>query len=106
MHTVVTFLPQASEFFMFASLMAVDMVIFAIMAYYYKYVDFTQREKDKKEEVRVELIVFDFKPPKFKFTLLITIRSCVCSRGESRTKDTPATPTSEAEMLHPSLLYM
>ncbi len=43
---------QASEFFMFASLMAVDMVIFAVMAYYYKYVDFTQREKDKKEEVR------------------------------------------------------
>ncbi len=43
---------QASEFFMFATFMAIDMFVFAIMAYYYKYVDFGKRDRERQEEVR------------------------------------------------------
>lgn len=41
---------QASEFFMFAGLMFVDMIIFSIMAYFYKYVDWQERENDRKRD--------------------------------------------------------
>lgn len=44
------FSEQASEFFMFAGLMFVDMIIFSIMAYFYKYVDWQERENDRKRD--------------------------------------------------------
>ncbi|XP_022244026.1 LOW QUALITY PROTEIN: solute carrier family 15 member 1-like [Limulus polyphemus] len=40
---------QSLEFFMFACLMAADMVIFAIMGYFYKYVNQDQEEKEAIE---------------------------------------------------------
>ena len=43
-------LDQAAEFFMFAILMTVDMGIFAIMAYFYKYVDLSKRAEEEEEE--------------------------------------------------------
>ena len=46
---------QASEFFMFASLMLVDMVIFAVMAYYYKWVDVEKRERERREEEQLRM---------------------------------------------------
>ena len=45
---------QASEFFMFAVMMYVTMVIFAVMAYFYKYVDVEKRERERKEEQEAE----------------------------------------------------
>ena len=41
---------QASEFFMFAVMMYVTMIIFAVMAYYYKPVDVAERERERKRE--------------------------------------------------------
>jgi hypothetical protein len=43
---------QASEFFMFAGLLFVDTIIFAVMAYYFQYVDMAslQREREAEEE--------------------------------------------------------
>ncbi len=41
---------QASEFFMFSAFMYLDVLIFAIMAYRYKYVDVGKRERERKEE--------------------------------------------------------
>jgi dipeptide/tripeptide permease len=41
---------QASEFFMFSVLMFIDMGIFSVMAYFYKYVDYAQMKKDREEE--------------------------------------------------------
>lgn len=40
---------QASEFFMFAGLMFLDMLFFAFIAYFYKYVDVAALERQRKE---------------------------------------------------------
>lgn len=40
------FFSQANEFFLFAGLMLVDMIIFATMAMYYKYVELNRGSDD------------------------------------------------------------
>lgn len=45
---------QASEFFMFAALMFVDMLIFAVIAYFYKYVDVHKMENERKKGLIME----------------------------------------------------
>ena len=51
--SIVTFLLssllQAIEFFFFAILIAVVAVVFAVMAYFYKYVDLSQRDEPSDE---------------------------------------------------------
>lgn len=44
-----SFLLQAIEFFFFAILIAVVAVVFAVMAYFYKYVDLSQRDQPSDE---------------------------------------------------------
>jgi len=41
---------QASEFFMFAVLMFIDMGIFSVMAYFYKYVDYNDLKRNHENE--------------------------------------------------------
>ena len=47
---------QANEFFLFAGLMFLDMAIFAVLAYRYKYNYFSTGEKDESEDVILEPI--------------------------------------------------
>ena len=51
--SIITFLLssllQAIEFFFFAILIAVVAVVFAVMAYFYKYVDLSQRDEPSDE---------------------------------------------------------
>jgi len=41
---------QASEFFMFATLMFLDVLVLCVLAYNYTYVDFTKRKQEKDED--------------------------------------------------------
>jgi phosphotransferase system glucose/maltose/N-acetylglucosamine-specific IIC component len=41
---------QATEFFMFTGLLFVDMIIFSVMAYFYKFVDIAAQERERENE--------------------------------------------------------
>lgn len=51
----VSFFFQAYEFFLFAGLMFLDMAIFAVLAYYYKYNYFSSGGTEENKEGDVDL---------------------------------------------------
>ncbi len=41
---------QYKAFFLFAGLLAIDMIIFSVMAYFYKYREVTSKKDDSEQE--------------------------------------------------------